>query len=357
MFQALDLCLECKGCKGECPANVDMAKLKYEFLANYYESHSPPLRSILLGEVARFNEVLSPFASLVNWSYGIPLLRRVMEKVVGIDRRRPLPPLARERFSEWFAKRPAAQNGHQPVGLFVDTFTEFHYPEVGQAATAVLEAFGYGVVRLQTVCCGRPLISKGLLDRAIENARANLAILGQAVSDGLPIIGLEPSCLLTFRDEYPDLFPGPDAQRVAENSFLLEEFLGPGKSHPNPSPLQPLSRRALFHGHCHLKALVGTAPSLRLLRSIPELDVQEVDSGCCGMAGSFGFEKEHYDISLTLAERRIAPAVRALAPDDLVIASGVSCRQQIGHTTGKHPLHPAEILFSALPNRKKGEDD
>jgi Fe-S oxidoreductase len=138
---------------------------------------------------------------------------------------------------------------------------------------------------------------------------------------------------------------------------LLEEFLGPGKSHPNPSPLQPLSRRALFHGHCHLKALVGTAPSLRLLRSIPELDVQEVDSGCCGMAGSFGFEKEHYDISLTLAERRIAPAVRALAPDDLVIASGVSCRQQIGHTTGKHPLHPAEILFSALPNRKKGEDD
>ena len=359
MFQALDLCLECKGCKGECPANVDMAKLKYEFLANYYESHSPPLRSILLGEVARFNEVLAPFAALVNWSYEVPLLRRVMEKVVGIDRRRPLPPLARERFSEWFAKRksePRAlasgheQNGHQSVGLFVDTFTEFHYPEVGKAATAVLEAFGYNVVRLQTVCCGRPLISKGLLDRAIENARANLAILGKAVNDGLPIVGLEPSCLLTFRDEYPDLFPGPDAQRVAENSFLLEEFLGPGKPHPNPSPLQPLPRRALFHGHCHLKALVGTAPSLRLLRSIPKLEVQEVDSGCCGMAGSFGFEKEHYDISLALAERRIAPAVRALASDDIVIASGVSCRQQIAHTTGKHPLHPAEVMFRALPN-------
>ena len=357
MFQALDLCLECKGCKGECPANVDMAKLKYEFLAHYYESHSMPLRSLLLGEVARFNEYLSPFASLFNWSSGIPLLRRVMESVVGIDRRRPLPLLARERFSEWFAKRPSGprtsaggheRNGHSAVGLFVDTFTEFHYPEVGRAATLVLEAFGYNVVRLETVCCGRPLISKGLLDRAIQNARTNLSILGQAVDNGLPIVGLEPSCLLTFRDEYPDLFPGAEAQRIAENSFLFEEFLDPGKSHPSPSPLQPLTRRALFHGHCHLKALVGTAPSLRLLRSVPQLEVQEVDSGCCGMAGSFGFEKEHYDISLALAERRLAPAVRALPPDAMVIASGVSCRQQIVHTTGKHPLHPAEVLLEAV---------
>ncbi len=372
MFQALDLCLECKGCKGECPANVDMAKLKYEFLAHYYESHSPPLRSRLLGEVARFNEALAPCAALVNWSYEIPLLRRVMERVVGIDRRRPLPLLARERFSEWFAKRQseprALASGHSDmsagnagplphgrgsdsaVGLFVDTFTEFHYPEVGKAATVALEAFGYNVVRLQTVCCGRPLISKGLLDRAIQNARANLAILGKAVDDGLPIVGLEPSCLLTFRDEYPDLFPGPEASRIAENSFLLEEFLAPGKPHPNPSPLRPLARRALFHGHCHLKALVGTAPSLKLLRSIPELKVEEVDSGCCGMAGSFGFEKEHYDISMALAERRIAPAVRALPSDALVIASGVSCRQQIGHTTGKKPLHPAEVMEQALPS-------
>ena len=197
------------------------------------------------------------------------------------------------------------------------------------------------------------MISKGLLDRAVENARANVAILGKAIERGMPIIGLEPSCLLTLRDEYPDLLPGPEAQRVAKNCFLLEEFVHLGKDPQNQHPnlaftLQPLPRHALFHGHCHLKALVGSEPSLRLLRSIPGLEVEEVDSGCCGMAGSFGFEKEHYDISLAIAERRLAPAVRAMPPDSLIIAGGVSCRQQILHTTGRHALHPAEVLAEAL---------
>ena len=353
MFQALDLCVECKGCKGECPANVDMAKLKYEFLAHYYEQHAVPLRSLLFGEVARLNEAASHFPSLYNWALGTPWVRRSMERWLRIDRRRSLPPLARERFSQWFARRTNATSRLGPdrpaVGLFVDTFTEFHYPAVGQAATLVLEAFGYRVIRLVTQCCGRPLISKGLLDRALENARANVAILRKAAEHGMPILGLEPSCLLTFRDEYPDLLPGAEARRIAENSFLLEEFLDPDKPHPNTAlRFQPLPRRALFHGHCHLKALVGSAPSLRLLRAIPELQVEEVDSGCCGMAGAFGFEKEHYDISLALAERRLAPAVRSLPPDALVIASGVSCRQQILHTTGRQPLHPAEVLQLAL---------
>ncbi|OFW11270.1 MAG: hypothetical protein A3G20_08415 [Acidobacteria bacterium RIFCSPLOWO2_12_FULL_59_11] len=383
MFQALDLCLECKGCKGECPANVDMAKLKYEFLAHYYEQHRLPLRSLLFGEVARLNEAASRFPSLYNWALGTPWIRRSMERWLGIDRRRALPPLARERFSQWFARRGelsseprALASGHTnskemyipgplphgrgsdlrshkldrpAVGLFVDTFTEFHYPAVGQAATLVLEAFGYRVMRLETQCCGRPLISKGLLDRAVENARANVTILHKAADQGMPIIGLEPSCLLTFRDEYPDLLPGAEARRIAENSFLLEEFLDPTRPHPNTTlRFQPLPRRALFHGHCHLKALVGSEPSLRLLRAIPELQVEEVDSGCCGMAGAFGFEKKHYDISLALAERRLAPAVRALPSDALVIAPGVSCRQQILHTTGRQPLHPAEVLQQAL---------
>jgi len=216
----------------------------------------------------------------------------------------------------------------------------------------VLEALGYQVHLLATKCCGRPLISKGLLDRAVENARANVAILGKAIDRVMPIIGLEPSCLLTLRDEYPDLLPGPEAQRVAQNSFLLEEFLNPEKQHPNAAfTLQPLPRHALFHGHCHLKALVGSEPSLRFLRNIPGLQVEEVDSGCCGMAGAFGFEKEHYDISLAIAERRLAPAVRALPPDGLVIAGGVSCRQQILHTTGRQPLHPAEVLAQAVTHR------
>ena len=343
-----------------------MAKLKYEFLAHYYERHRTPLRARLFGEVARQNNVASRFPSIYNWAIRQGLARDMMEQFLGIDRRRPLPPLARERFSQWFAKRghagreleiravtPSTSSGQavreRSVALFVDTFTEFHYPEVGKAAIRVLEEFGYRVVRLETKCCGRPLISKGLLDRALENARANLTLLGQAIDRGLPVVGLEPSCLLTFRDEYPDLLPGPEARRIAGNSFLLEEFLDPQKEHENAAlQRQPLPRRALFHGHCHLKALVGSEPSLRLLRAIPELQVEEVDSGCCGMAGSFGFEKEHYDISLAIAERRLAPAVRVLPPDALVIAPGVSCRQQILHTTGRQALHPAEVVGYAL---------
>ena len=364
MFQALDLCLECKGCKGECPANVDMAKLKYEFLARYYERHSVPLRSRLFGDVARWNQLASHFPSLYNATLRNGLLRQMMEEFLGIDRRRPLQLLVRERFSQWFARHRQVGQAFLPVndgrgnpdnrpalGLFVDTFTEYHCPEVGKAAVEVLEAFGYRVVLLETRCCGRPLISKGLLDRALENARANLVLLRDTVERGIPIIGLEPSCLLTFRDEYPELLPGPEADRLAKNSFLFEEFLDPDRQHPSRPiwPSQPiLPRRALFHGHCHMKALVGSEPSLRLLRSIPGLDVTEVDSGCCGMAGSFGFEKEHYDISLAIAEQRLAPAVRALPPDGLVIASGVSCRQQIAHLTAREPLHPAEVLQQTL---------
>ena len=350
MFEAMDLCLECKGCKGECPANVDMAKLKTEFLAQYYQQHMPPMRSFLFGEIAKVNEAASMLPFFLNFVARNQLARWIMEKAWGIDRRRALPLMAKERFSQWFDKRKIAADEALPaVGLFVDTFTEFNYPEVGQAAVRVLEAAGYRVERLQTQCCGRPLLSKGLVSRAIENAQANISILSRAVSKGLPIVGLEPSCLLTFRDEYPALLPGPQTQRIADNSLLLEEFLDPARLQIGAvAPLGSLPRKALFHGHCHLKALVGSGPSMRLLASVSKLQVEEVDSGCCGMAGSFGFEKEHYEMSIALAERRLAPAVRALDRDALVVASGVSCRQQILHTTGRMPLHPAEVLALAL---------
>ncbi|MBI2817453.1 MAG: FAD-binding protein [Acidobacteria bacterium] len=359
MFQALDLCLECKGCKGECPANVDMAKLKYEFLGRYYKQHGIPWRARLFGETAKVNEAASRIRPLYNWSIRNGVIRRAMEVWLGIDRRRPLPPLAPQRFSRWLAEREAATEAQRhrdtgrdsqspTVGLFVDTFTEYFYPSVGIAATRVLEAFGYTVRAISGKCCGRPLISKGLLDRAVENARSNIALLRGAADRRIPIVGLEPSCLLTFRDEYPDLLPGAESKRVAQNAFLLEEFLSPDRQHPFSPALNFSSQRALFHGHCHLKALVGSEPSLRFLRSVPGMQVEEVDSGCCGMAGSFGFEKEHYDVSIAIAERRLAPAVRALPHDGLIVAGGVSCRQQILHTTGKQPLHPAEVLARAL---------
>ena len=275
MFEAMDLCLECKGCKGECPANVDMAKLKTEFLAQYYQQHMPPMRSFLFGEIARVNEAASILPFLFNFGARNALARWMMEAVWGIDRRRALPLLAKEKFSQWFDHRKslaAADAERTAVGLFVDTFTEFHYPEVGQAAVRVLEAAGYRVMRLQTQCCGRPLLSKGLVSRAIENARANVGILNRAISKGLPIVGLEPSCLLTFRDEYPDLLPGPQTQRITANSFLLEEFLDPARMQSNQKlSLEPMPRKALFHGHCHLKALVGSGPSMRLLASVPKL--------------------------------------------------------------------------------------
>ena len=367
MHQALDLCLECKGCKGECPANVDMAKLKYEFLARYHDKHGVPLRTKLFGNVAAINKRASKTPKLYNWSLRNGLVRSAMESFGGIDRRRALPLLADERYSTWFAhhkeKRqsnstPNAASTRQAVeglsigtsvALFVDTFTEYNHPSVGIAATKVLEAMGYEVKPIIGRCCGRPLISKGLLDQAAENARANVDLFRDITDRRMPIVGLEPSCLLSFRDEYPALLPGADAKRVAQNCFLLEELFTPERQHPNPNPIfQPIPRHALFHGHCHLKALVGSEPSLRMLRTIPDLKVDEIDSGCCGMAGSFGYEKEHYDISIQIAERKLAPAVRSLPAEDLVIAGGVSCRQQVADRTGRQALHPAEVMAMAI---------
>jgi Fe-S oxidoreductase len=344
----MDLCLECKACKSECPANVDMAKMKYEFLYHYHRANGLPLRSRLFGHIGAVSAFGSRLAPLSNWIARAAPNRRLMERVAGIDRRRPLPAFARETFTDWFDRRrraPAALRGE--VVLFHDTFVTYNTPAVGRAAVELLEAGGYRVHLVNRKCCGRPLISKGMLDEAREHARWNVAKLAPLVARGLPVIGLEPSCLLTLRDEYVELAPGPEARQVARGSFLLDEFLLRERARGLSLSFRDGGGRALLHGHCHQKALVGTGPTVQALRWAG-FEVTEVDSGCCGMAGSFGFEREHYDISVTLGNRRLAPAVRAAGGETEVVAPGISCRQQIEHLTGRRARHPAEVIRGAL---------
>ena len=354
MYEALDLCIECKACKAECPSSVDMAKIKFEWLAHYHEAHGTPLRARLFGDIARLSRLSSgTVAPLANLGLQNGLARALMEKTVGISRRRSLPPFAREPFTAWFSKRKAAKHsryGLRPVVLFNDTFNTYNDPQVAIAAVELLEAGGYDVVLPGHKCCGRPMISKGLVAQARAAARDTVDKLAPLAEEGLPIIGLEPSCILTLRDEYLSLLPHDErARTVAAQALTLEEFLA---QQATTGKLQLQfnheARRLLLHGHCHQKALVGTGPSKRALTLPPNYEVQEIDSGCCGMAGSFGYEAEHYEISLQMGERRLFPAVRQASQETILVAAGTSCRHQIAHGAGRRAYHPAEVLRDAL---------
>ncbi|MBO0720737.1 MAG: 4Fe-4S dicluster domain-containing protein, partial [Blastocatellia bacterium] len=348
LYQVMDLCLECKACKAECPANVDMAKLKYEFLHHYYREHGLPLRNRIFGRIADLSRIGSRMAPLANRAASSRLIRWFMDRLLGIDSRRPLPLFASETFINWFnsRQRPAhAQRG--AVVLFNDTFVTYNTPEIGRAAVELLESAGYRIELVDKKCCGRPLISKGMLEAAKENAAWNVAQLKPWVDRGVPIIGLEPSCLLTLRDEYVGLLRNEAVEMVARSSFLLEEFLLQERARGLVLDFQERSRRVLLHGHCHQKSMVGTGPTVAVLRWA-NFEVSEVDSGCCGMAGSFGFEKEHYEISVALGKQRLAPAVAAQKAMTEIVAPGISCRQQIEHLTGRRAKHPAEVLRQAL---------
>jgi len=348
LYDVMDLCLECKGCKAECPSNVDMAKMKYEFLHHYHAAHGIPLRARFFGRIGDLSWWGSRLAPVSNWLAAAPPSRWLLERLLGIDRRRPLPPFARESFTDWFDRRPVRRDAPRgSVVLFNDTFATYNAPEIGRAAVEVLEAAGYRVELVDRKCCGRPLISKGMLDEARASAAFNVARLHPFAVRGIAVVGLEPSCLLTLRDEYVDLLRSEEARLVARSAFLLEEFLLRERARGLTLRFRDGARRALLHGHCHQKASVGTAPTVAAL-SWAGYEVTEVDSGCCGMAGSFGFEKEHYELSVTLGNRRLAPAVQAAAADTEVVAPGISCRQQIEHLTGRRAKHPAEVLRDAL---------
>ncbi|HLW60905.1 MAG TPA: FAD-linked oxidase C-terminal domain-containing protein [bacterium] len=358
LYAVMDLCIGCKACKAECPSNVDMAKLKHEFLAHYYAAHGVPFRARMFGHVAAAGPVGCATAPVSNWVIGTPPVRWLLHRALGIHPRRRLPAFSRQRFTRWFRHRggsPRGANGAAKalpgggrVMLLVDTFTEYYYPAIGQAAVRVLEAAGCEVVLAPSRCCGRPMISNGLLKEAQALAAANTQRLRPYADEGIPIVGLEPSCTVTLKDEYPDLAPGGAADQVARQTFMIEEFLVQLHARGIDLPLGRRERRVLLHGHCHQRAMVGTQPSLAALRWLPGATVVEADSGCCGMAGSFGYEAEHYAVSLAMGERALFKAIRDLPVDALIVAAGASCRQQILHGTGRPAVHLVEALAEAL---------
>lgn len=354
VLEALDLCLACKACKAECPSGVDMARLRSDFLHHYYRTRRRPLADAVFGAPdrwARWGRSLGPlgrFAERRGW------VATLLGRVAGLDPRRSLPRLAATPFTEWFRREAPSRQPARPrrtVALFPDTFTNFFEPGVGIAACRVLWRLGHEVRLTPAVCCGRPAISRGLLDRARHLARGSVAALSGLAREKIPIVGLEPSCLLTFRDEIPELVPEghrADADRIRDAAVLFDEFVA-----EDAEELSRVTRgrarteEALAHGHCHQKAFCGTEP----LRSALEAAggrVAVADSGCCGMAGSFGYTADHYELSVAVGERRLLPAVRALGEDQSVIAPGTSCRHQILDVTGRRALHPAEYLEQFL---------
>lgn len=357
MFEVMDLCIECKACKAECPSSVDMTKLKFEFLAHYYEKHPVPLRTQLFGDIAFWTRLASGLtAPLANAVIKNGLVRRGLDRFLGISRHRQLPEFAVEPFTRWYRRRrqaelrPKAAGGRPRVVLFNDTWNTYNYPQVSIAATEVLEAAGFEVVLPGHKCCGRPMMSKGLFHQARRAAGETLDRLAPLAEQGLPIIGLEPSCLLSMRDEYFSLLPGdPRVKLVADQCVMFEEFIANLAQEGGLNlDLTDEAREVLLHGHCHQKALVGTKPSHRTLGLPAHYHVTEVDSGCCGMAGSFGYEAEHYELSVAMGERRLFPAVRSAPEEVLIVAAGASCRQQIKHGAGRQVFHPAEVLRAAL---------
>ena len=350
LHEVLDLCLECKACKAECPSNVDMAKIKYEFLAHYYKERGLPIRNRLFGEIARFSKFGSKFAPLSNWFVNRWISKRILEKYVGVDQRRSLPRFVRRTFEKRFAgRRRPTGNQRKQVVLFHDTFMNYNYPHIGEAALHVLETAGFEVILPQKKCCGRPMISKGMLDQAIENARYNVEQLKPYAAKGIPIVGCEPSCILALRDDYVDLIEGSDAKLVGERAFMIEEFLiNAHEAGELNLDFTDDRKDILLHGHCHQRAIVGIQPSVKALNLPPGFTVEVMDSSCCGMAGSFGYEKEHYDLSMKIGELRLFGKIKEKEGDFEVAVAGVSCREQIRHGTGKEPKHLIELLADAI---------
>ena len=341
---ALDLCLSCKGCKSECPSSVDMAAYRAEFFSNYYRSHRRPLASTFFGRLNEVAQIASYAPSLANALAHAPIFAGVVKKALAIHPERELPRFARRTFRSWFERRTAPRASMREVVLFPDTFSNFFEPHVAIAAVEVLERAGFRViVPREPLCCGRPLYDQGMLERAKARLRDVMDALDPFVAVGIPIVGLEPSCILTFRDELPSLFPDEArATALASNSFLLDEFLV--REAPDFAPPE-LRRRTLVQGHCHQKAIAGIGDEVTLLSRAAGAELEVLDAGCCGMAGAFGYDRDHFEISKTIGARVLIPAIENAPPDAIIVADGFSCRSQIRHfCPSRRPMHLAEVL-------------
>ena len=350
--ESLDLCLSCKGCKSDCPVSVDLATYKAEFLSHYYEGKVRPLNHYAFGNIDFWAHLASAAPGLVNLTTQLPFLRDIAKLVAGIPQQRTIPAFAPQTFKNWFRRRAPRNPGGPAVVLWPDTFNNYFLPATAKAAVEVLESAGFEVLLPEgNLCCGRPLYDFGLLERAERQLLQILDTLTPEIEAGIPIVGLEPSCVAVFRDELCNLFPHDDrAQRLSRQVLHLSEFL---ECHKDFIHLPRLERKAVIHGHCHHKAIMKMSAEESVLRRMG-VDFQAPAPGCCGMAGSFGFEDEHYDVSMDIGELELLPAVRKAPPDWLVIADGFSCREQIAQGTDRQAFHLAEILQMAIRNGPEG---
>ena len=353
VYDVLDLCLECRACKTECPVGVDMARFKSEFLSSFWDRHGTPLRARILGHIHDLSSAVNRVANVINPLLSQRWFRTLNEYLLGIDHRRSLPQWAPLTLSDqWMNELENPGLNAPSVTLFRDTFTQYYDPEIGLAATDVLRSAGFTVDLGPDVCCGRPLISQGLLTEARERAEQTVRHLLPTATAGQPIILLEPSCLSSLVDDIPSLLSGKaqqQAETVAQSCVLFEDFVEQSlQSGQSSLTLASGPSEIVLHGHCHQKSLGLVQSAKALLDRIPNARITELDSGCCGMAGSFGYTREHFDVSKQIGERRLLPAARALAPNSVLVAAGTSCRHQVHDLTDVDAIHPAVLLRSLL---------
>lgn len=349
--EAMDLCLSCKGCKIECPSSVDITKMKAEFLQQYYDANGTPFRSKLVGNFAAQMKFASLFRPIYNFVFGTSALRKIANRLVGFHPNRSMPLLGKSQLKKWHRYRSV--ENQKKVYFFCDEFTNFLDSSIGQKAILLLERLGYQVIIPEHLESGRSYLSKGLLRKAAAIANRNIQLLSPLVSADMPIVGIEPSALLTLRDEYKDLANQENktaAIHLAQNSFTIEEFIAREINTGNiqAGSFTQEAKHVAIHGHCYQKVLSSQNFSKEILSLPKNFTVELIPSGCCGMAGSFGYEKEHYEVSQKVGELVLFPAVRNKAKDTIVAAAGTSCRHQIKDGTQVHALHPVEILYAAL---------
>src|SRR6185437_15053963 len=365
IYEVMDLCLSCKGCKSECPSSVDVAKLKAEFLQQYYDANGVPFRSKLIANFNKSAKLGSIAPGIYNWMMTTAWVSNSIKRFLGFAVKRSMPTLYKTSLRKWFDKRKKNTNGdsqpkNKKVYLFCDEFTNYNDTEIGIKAILLLERLGYEVLMTEHEESGRAWMSKGLLREAKKIANKNIKTFSKIISEETPLIGIEPSAILTFRDEYIDLADDENlaiAKKLSKNVFIIDEFIAGEIEKGNIKKSLPDGRQVRFttekrhiklQGHCHQKSLSSMASSVKML-SLPEnYTVEVIPSGCCGMAGSFGFEKEHYDLSMQIGELVLFPTIRSTAADVIIAATGTSCRHQVKDGTGVKALHPVEVLYEAL---------
>jgi Fe-S oxidoreductase len=348
--EALDLCLACKGCKGDCPVNVDMATYKAEFLAHYWEGRVRPIHAYAFGWIDKWARLASVAPGFANLFTQLPGVSALAKTVAGVPLKRQIPAFAAQTFRAWFRGRKSSSRNGRKVLLWADTFNNYFMPETAQAAVEVLEDAGCKVEILdQHLCCGRPLYDYGFLDMAKSYLQRNLTALAPHLATNTPMVVLEPSCCSVFRDEMRNLFPeSVEAKQVAENTFTLSEFFE--KKFPEYHPPK-VKRNAIVHGHCHHKAVLQMKDEKSLMKKAL-LDHRVLESGCCGMAGAFGYEKDKYEVSIACGERSLLPEVRKAPVSTVIVADGFSCKEQIAQETNRHALHLVEVLRLGLGSGK-----